>query len=125
MDQSQSTTPTLEYPAQANGFDSAPVADTGGYLILRITWVLRLFMARRKMIFRIFVFGILVSLLIAFILPPVFTSTTTLMPPDSASPSMDLMGMISSAGNAGSAASFASAALGLKTPGALFVGILD
>jgi capsule polysaccharide export protein KpsE/RkpR len=73
------------------------------------------------MVFGILATGILISILYAFHLPVMYTSTTTLMPPDSASSNSNLMSLLSSAYPA---ASVGSAALGIKSPGALFVGIL-
>lgn len=73
------------------------------------------------MVFRVLATGILLSVLYALSLPNMYTSTTTLMPPDSASSNSNLMSLLSSAG---AAASVGSAALGVKTPGATFVGIM-
>jgi uncharacterized protein involved in exopolysaccharide biosynthesis len=60
-------------------------------------------------------------MLYAFILPVTYTSTTTLMPPESASSNSNLMSMLSAAGPVASAC---SAMLGAKTSGAQFVGVL-
>jgi uncharacterized protein involved in exopolysaccharide biosynthesis len=73
------------------------------------------------MVFGILGTGILLSLLYAKSLPNMYTSTTTLMPPDSASSSSNLMSLLSSVGPV---ASVGSTALGIRTPGAVFVGIL-
>ena len=73
------------------------------------------------MFFGILATGILLSLLYALSLPSIYTSTTTLMPPDSTSSNSNLMSLLSSAGPA---TAVGSAALGIKTPGAVFVGIL-
>jgi len=69
--------------------------------------------------------GVLLSLLCALLLPSTYTSTTTLMPPESASSSSSLMSLLGSAGSAAGVGSVGSAALGIKTPGALFTGILE
>jgi uncharacterized protein involved in exopolysaccharide biosynthesis len=74
------------------------------------------------MIFVTLATGILLSLLYAFCLTKMYTSTTTLMPPDNTSSYSNLGSLLSSAGPT---ASLSSAALGIKTPGAVFVGILD
>ena len=77
---------------------------------------------RRRIFFGTIGTGIILSFVIHFLsLPKMYTSTTTLMPPDSASSNSNLMSLLSSAGPA---ASVGSAALGIKTPGAVFVGIL-
>jgi uncharacterized protein involved in exopolysaccharide biosynthesis len=73
------------------------------------------------MVFGVLAIGVLLSLLYALSLPNLYTSTTTLMSPDSASSNSNLMSLFSSAGPA---ASVGSAALGIKSQGAIFVGIL-
>jgi uncharacterized protein involved in exopolysaccharide biosynthesis len=93
----------------------------GEALSLRITRLLRLFWVRRKTVFRILAAGILLSFLYAISRPTMYTSTTTLMSPDNSSSSPNLMSLLSSAGPA---AGMGSAALGMKTPGAIFIGIL-
>lgn len=65
--------------------------------------------------------GVLLSVIIAFSLPAVYTSTTTVMPPDGPSPSSSLMSMLSTS-VPGSAQG--SALLGVKTPSALYDEIL-
>ncbi len=90
-------------------------------LSVRITRWLRLCWVRRRLVLSILAAGILFSVLYALSLPNMYTSTTTLMPPDSASSNSNLMSLLSSAG---AAASVGSAALGVKTPGAIFVGIM-
>jgi uncharacterized protein involved in exopolysaccharide biosynthesis len=65
--------------------------------------------------------GILVSLAAAVLQPNVYSSTTTLMPPDNSSQFYDVMGMLSPASGA---ASLGSEVLGLNTPGDLFMSIL-
>ena len=52
-----------------------------------------------------------------------YTSTATLMPPDSSSPYTSIMGMLMSS-EGSSLASLGSEALGLNTPGELFISIL-
>jgi capsule polysaccharide export protein KpsE/RkpR len=121
MDQSQSATPGSELPAEANDVQSTSDEEVGEALSLRIIRFLRLCWVSRRIFFGILATGILVSLLYALLLPNVYTSTTTLMPPDSVSSNSNLMGLLSSVGPIASAG---SAALGIKTPGAVFVGIM-
>ena len=121
MDDSQNTAVNSELWSQANGVESANVEEEGEALSLKIASFVRLCRARPRMFIGIFVAGILIALLYALIQPNVYTSTTTLMPPDNSSPYSNIMSMLSSGG---SAASFGSEALGLNTPGALFVSIL-
>ena len=121
MNDPQNATRGSEPWTQENYVESASDEEMGEALSLRITHLLRLCWVRRMTIFRILAAGILLSLLYAISRPNMYTSTTTLMPPDSASPSSNLMSLLSSVGPA---ASVGSAALGIRTPGAVFVGIL-
>src|SRR6202034_2456340 len=67
--------------------------------------------------------GILVSVLYALSRPNVYTSTTTLMPPNSGSPYSDILGGMLTPGSP--ASDFSSMALGLNDPDDLFIGILQ
>lgn len=121
MDQPQSATPGSKPWTQTSDVESAGAAEMGETLTLRIIRFLRLCWVKRRMFFAILTTGILLSFLDATLPPNIYTSTTTLMPPDSTASSSNLLGLLSSTG---SAASVGSAALGIKTPGAVFVGIL-
>jgi uncharacterized protein involved in exopolysaccharide biosynthesis len=65
--------------------------------------------------------GVLLALVIAFALPAVYTSTTSVMPPDNAASGSSLLSMLSST-VPGAAQS--GAMLGVKTPSALYEEIL-
>ena len=85
---------------------------------------LRLFWNRRKFLFRAGVAGLLVSTLIAFLIPKCYTSTARLMPPDEQSTSgTAMMAALASRTGAG-LGSVASDLLGLKSSGDLFIGVL-
>lgn len=85
---------------------------------------IRLFWDARKLLFGAFVFGALVSLGLALLIPSRFEATTQLMPPDGQSSSG--MAMLSAlAGRAGGLGGAAGDLLGVKNSGALFVGILE
>jgi len=123
MEDSQSAPRGLEPWIQTNDVESFSDEEMGVALSLRITHLLRLCWVRRKTFFRILAAGILLSFLYAISRPNMYTSTTTLMAPDNSSSSNNnLMNMLSSAGPA---ASMGSAALGFRTPGAIFTGILE
>jgi len=85
---------------------------------------LRLVWGRRQFFLRAAAVGLLVSTLVAFLIPKSYTSTTQLMPPDPQSTSgMAMMaGMAAKAG--GGLAGMAGDLLGLKSSGALFIGVL-
>ena len=97
-----------------------PVVSVGGMWEnsiqrLRLLWNARRFMSRAA------VAGLLFGTLVAFLLPKRFESTTQLMPPDSQSTS----GMAMLAAKIGSGVgAVAGDLLGLKSSGALFIGIL-
>lgn len=96
-------------------------ADSGKSPRMGVTAILRVLWTRRRTIAGIVLAGTMLTALYAFLLTPMYTSTTTLMPPEAASSSSNLMSLLSSAGPAASAG---SALLGVKTPGALFSGVL-
>ncbi len=69
--------------------------------------------------------GFIISILIAFLIPTRYESTTRLMPPDSKSSSTGLGMLAAMSGQLGGLASLAGDALGLNSSGALFIGILN
>lgn len=88
----------------------------------------RLLWERRRLLGRVTAVGTLCLLAVAFLISNQYTSTTRLMPPDQESSSG--LGMLAELFNGGSKsssglASVASNALGLKTTGALFIGMLQ
>jgi capsule polysaccharide export protein KpsE/RkpR len=91
---------------------------------------LRLFWEHRQFLLRTAAYALLASILIAFLIPARYQSLTRLMPPDSQSTSG--LGMLAlMAGRSGAAGSGAAGfggiagdLLGVKSSGALFVGIL-
>lgn len=106
-------------PDETIGPDRSP--DCAQAATLGIAAILRLFWARRQTIAGVVLAGTVLSGAYSLVVTPLYTSTTTLMPPESASSSSNLMSLLSSAGPAASAG---SALLGVKTPGALFSGVL-
>src|SRR5206468_1962337 len=85
---------------------------------------LRLLWGRRRFFFRAVAAGLLVSTLVAFLIPKSYTSTTQLMPPDSQSTSGMAMMAAMAAKGAGGLGAVAGDLLGLKSSGALFIGVL-
>jgi len=85
---------------------------------------LRLLWNRRQLLLRAVVVGALGSIVIAFLIPKSYTSTTQLMPPDTQSTS-GLAMMAALADKAGSGLGpVAGDLLGLKSSGDLFIGVL-
>jgi uncharacterized protein involved in exopolysaccharide biosynthesis len=85
---------------------------------------LRLLWGRRRFFFRAVGAGLLVSTLVAFSIPKSYTSTTQLMPPDPQSTSGMAMMAAMAAKAGGGLAGVAGDLLGLKSSGALFIGVL-
>jgi capsule polysaccharide export protein KpsE/RkpR len=89
---------------------------------------LRLLWERRRLFLRVVGIGLAASTLFAFLLPKHYTATTRLMPPDTQTSSgiamMAAMAAKVGAGGAGGLGSMAGDLLGLKSSGALFIGVL-
>jgi uncharacterized protein involved in exopolysaccharide biosynthesis len=85
---------------------------------------LRLLWGRRRFFLRAVAASLLVSTLVAFLIPKSYTSTTQLMPPDPQSTSGMAMMAAMAAKAGGGLAGVAGDLLGLKSSGALFIGVL-
>jgi len=88
---------------------------------------LRLLWQHRRIFVKTAAVGLLASTLVAFLLPKQYTATTQLMPPDSQSTSGMAMMMAAAAAKGvggGALGSMAGDLLGLKSTGALFIGVL-
>jgi uncharacterized protein involved in exopolysaccharide biosynthesis len=84
---------------------------------------LRLLWEERRLFVRTALAGFVLGTILAFILPKRFESTTQLMPPDSQSGSgMAMLAALSA--KTGGMGAFAGDLLGMKSSGALFIGIL-
>ena len=121
MDENQSGSPGSERWTEEEYAGSARAAGAGGDMSLQIVGFLWSCWVKKWMVFGILAAGILLSVLYALSLPNMYTSTTTLMPPDNSSSNSNLMGLLTAAGSVASVGS----AVGLKTPGAVFAGILE
>jgi uncharacterized protein involved in exopolysaccharide biosynthesis len=84
---------------------------------------LRLVWNRRRFLMRATATGLLVSTLMAVLIPKRYTSTTQLMPPDSQSTSGMAM-MAALASRDGGVGALAGDLAGLRSSGALFIGVL-
>src|SRR6266404_2877288 len=85
---------------------------------------LRLLWSSRWLLFRSFAVGLIASTLVAFLIPKSYTSTTQLMPPDPQSASGMAMMAALAAKAGGGLGAVAGVMLGLKSSGALFIGVL-
>ena len=84
---------------------------------------LRLLWKHRRFFLRAGALGLVASTLVAFLIPKSFTSTAQLMPPDTQSSSTLAM-MAAMASKVGGLGSVAGDLLGVKSSGALFIGVL-
>ncbi len=90
----------------------------------RLVARLQLLWDQRRFLFRFVAYGLVVATLIAFLIPKRYESTTRLMPPDSQSNSgMAMLAALSARSGVG-LGGVAGDLLGLKSTGALFMGIL-
>lgn len=86
---------------------------------------LRLLWEHRRFFLRMVGIGLAASTLFAFLLPKRYTATTRLMPPDTQSTSgIAMMAAMAAKAGAGGLSSVAGDLLGLKSSGALFIGVL-
>ena len=86
---------------------------------LRLVWI------RRRLLLRFAGAGLILSALIAFLIPKQYESSTRLMPPDQANSNMAMLAAAASVQGGSEISSMASDLLGLKSSGALFIGILQ
>jgi uncharacterized protein involved in exopolysaccharide biosynthesis len=85
---------------------------------------LRLLWYSRRLLSRATGLGLLASTLVAFLIPKSYTSTTQLMPPDAQSASGMAMMAALARKTGGDLAGMAGDLLGIKSSGALFIGVL-
>ncbi len=84
----------------------------------------RLLWQRRQFLLRVTSVAFLLAVLLAFLVPNRYESTTRLMPPDQSNSDMAKLALLAGQAGAGLGA-LAGDALGLKSSGALFVGVLQ
>lgn len=85
----------------------------------------RLLWQQRRFFARLIVISLLVAVIVAFLIPKRYNSTTRLMPPDSQSGmGMALMTALAGRSGASGLGSLAGDLLGIRTSGDLFIGIL-
>jgi capsule polysaccharide export protein KpsE/RkpR len=108
--------------ASPPGLPDTPGGSTQTLAHLRLLW------AHRALLFRVAVYALAASTLVAFLIPARYESTARLMPPENQSGSgglaMAAAAMSGSAGGLGGLGGIASDFLGLKSTSDVFVGIL-
>ncbi len=87
--------------------------------------ILQLLWNERRVLVKSLLIGFVLGAVLAFLLPKRYTATTQLMPPDTQSTSgMAMMAAMAARAGAGGVGSVAGDLLGLKSSGALFIGVL-
>jgi uncharacterized protein involved in exopolysaccharide biosynthesis len=116
--------PVRELPE--NDFPVTPVPEESGETNQKALASLRLLWERRGMLYRVSLYALLASTLVAFLIPKRYESTARLMPPDNQSSSGLAMAAAAMSGTAGAGGlgGIASDLLGLKSTSDVFVGIL-
>jgi len=97
----------------------APKPDRDLLVNLRLLW------EHRGFLFRVGVYALLASTLMAFLIPARYESTARLMPPDNQSASGLATAVAAMSGGTGALGGIASDFLGLKSTSDIFVGILS
>lgn len=101
-------------------YEEAPLRQANPVAHLQILW------KNRRWLFRVAIYAMLASTVIAFLIPNRYESTARLMPPDNAQSGGLAMAVAALTGGAGGSLSgIASEMLGLKSTSDIFVGILS
>jgi uncharacterized protein involved in exopolysaccharide biosynthesis len=110
-----------------NGLAPEDLTDADDRFRSQQTWLsyLQLFWANRTLLLRATILGIIASTAIAFLVPVEYKSTTRLMPPDGQSGGLGLLAAMAERSTVGALGSLTGGLLGVKSSGALFVGMLS
>ncbi len=106
----------LGFPGNGNLLPETP--QHGTLRRLQVLW------NGRRSVLKITAAGIVCFALLAFIVPSTFESSTRLMPPDNKSEGMTMLAAMTSKGGDSALGDLATDMLGVKSSGALFVGVL-
>lgn len=80
---------------------------------------------RRRLLGKALLYGLAISLAIAFLIPTEYESTTKLMPPDQQGSALETLASMAGQGGASRALAGLGGLLGMKTTGDLFVGVMS
>ena len=122
------TRPQIEEPPQPIAEEADPELVSSAELRAKAVWQLRLFWNERGLLGKAFLAGIVVGCLVAFLIPARYEATVQLMPPDTQSTSgMAMLAALTAKAGSGSSnlGGIAGDLLGVKSSGALFVGVLS
>jgi uncharacterized protein involved in exopolysaccharide biosynthesis len=109
--------------AENGGLSPSSAEPSSNPTVERIAPLLRLLWQRRRFIARVTAMGLVASVLVAFLIPKEYESTTRLMPPDNDSRS-GLAMLAALSGKGSDMSGLAGSLLGMKSSGSLFIGVL-
>lgn len=112
---------TPNKPGGPNGSPSPAEGDASQKVVARLWLVWN----RRGLVMRVCGLGLALSALTAFLIPKEFQSTARLMPPDQPNSEMEALALAANSKTGSGLGGVANSLLGLKSSGALFVGILQ
>jgi uncharacterized protein involved in exopolysaccharide biosynthesis len=119
------TRPQIEEPLEPIMEEPGAEEVSAAELRMRTVGQLRLLWGERQFLGKALLAGLVVGLLVAFLIPAKYESTVQLMPPDSQSTSgMAMLAALTSKSGNSNLGGLASDLLGVKTSGALFIGVL-
>jgi uncharacterized protein involved in exopolysaccharide biosynthesis len=110
--------PEHDFPI-APGNEETPQPSGNSLAYLRLLW------EHRRLLARVALYGLLASLLLAFLIPTRYESTARLMPPDNNQSGGLAMAAAALSGSAGGLGGIAGEMLGMKSTSDIFVGILS
>jgi len=120
MDEFHSAIAETEVLTESVDFESIDSEAGDDELIVKSARLARFLWSCKKPVFTITAIGVGCALLYALSLPNIYSSRTSLMPPDNTSPYSSILSTLASPGGG-----ITSAALGLETPAELYVKILE
>jgi uncharacterized protein involved in exopolysaccharide biosynthesis len=119
--------PVRELPANGQGNDDlhSPPFMPPDQESVNLLPYLRLFWEKRTFVFRVGAYALLASIVVALLLPVRYQAVTRLMPPDNQSSSgLGMLAAMAGRNGIGGLSGLAGDVLGMKSSGALFVGVL-
>jgi uncharacterized protein involved in exopolysaccharide biosynthesis len=120
MDESRSATTEVEVLTETMDFETMDSEDAAEELSVKSARLVRFLWGRKKTVLTVTAVGVGCALLYALLLPNVYSSITSLMPPDNTSPYSNILSSL-----AGPGGGITSAALGMETPAELYAKILE
>lgn len=121
--ESQQTSQSPAYDSEGPAFSTAAYREPSEISLVELS---RLLVRRKKAIGRTALITALVATAIAFLIPPKFQAEAVILTPQQTQPSLSAMAQLSGLGSASGLSSLSLlSGLALRTPGDLYIGILE